>query len=165
ANCDSTRTPANPTSPPALGAPGAAVSDAVSVVPWHCITAATVTAGWHAADCPVNSASTLRLLTRAPITAPGNPANLSAVVSGGRVTLTWSAPAGGDAAASYVIEAGSATGRVDLANFDTGSSAASLIADGVAPGIYFVRVRARNSAGTSGTSNEVVVTVTGSGSC
>jgi Viral BACON domain len=168
ANCDSTRAPANPTPALTTGAPSRLAlsggSDGVVTVSWQCMIA-TVTGAWQAAECPTLNTSTVRLTTGSAITAPGNPTNLSAAVSGSRVTLTWTGPVGGDAPASYIVEAGSAAGRVDLANFDTGTSATSLIANGVAAGTYFVRVRARNSAGTSGLSNEIVLTVTGSGTC
>jgi predicted phage tail protein len=83
-------------------------------------------------------------------------------VAGNRVTLGWLPAAGGDAAASYVVEAGSQPSLADLASFDTGSSNPGLIVDTVPAGRYFVRVRAKNVAGVSAPSNEVVVTVGGS---
>ena len=45
------------------------------------------------------------------------------LVSGSTVTLGWSAGSG--PITSYVVEAGSATGRTDLGSFDTGSTAGS----------------------------------------
>src|SRR5439155_15865978 len=60
---------------------------------------------------------------------------------------------------TYVIEAGSATTRSDLANFRTNSVALTFTAGGVANGTYYVRVRAANSAGVSAPSNEAVLTV------
>jgi len=82
-------------------------------------------------------------------------------VSGSTVILTWSAPAGGDAPTSYLLEAGSASGLANLANTDTGSPVPTLTATGVGAGTYFVRVRSRNSGGTSAPSNEVILTVGG----
>src|SRR4029077_2431531 len=87
------------------------------------------------------------------------PSGLTVAVAGSRVVLAWIAPAGGDAPSSYVIEAGSSSGRIDLANFDTGSSAPSLVVDGVPAGTYYVRVRARNAAGVSAPSGEALVIV------
>jgi hypothetical protein len=80
-------------------------------------------------------------------------------VVGSTVTLTWQPPASGSPL-SYVIEAGSSPGNANLAVFDTGSAATTVTVPNVPAGTYYVRVRAR-SGGSSGTSNEVVVTVGG----
>lgn len=94
-------------------------------------------------------------------TVPGPPTNLVAQVTGNVVVLIW-ATASGDPT-TYVIEAGSSSGLSNLANFATGSTATSF--SGTAPdGTYYVRVLARNAAGTSPPSNEVIVTV-GRGPC
>ena len=47
------------------------------------------------------------------------------------------------------MEAGSTTGTSNLAAFDTQSAATQWAAQGIAPGTYFVRVRARNTCGGS----------------
>ncbi len=159
AGCDHGKSPLQPTStsaPQALSADTTGASGG-TVVPWHCIAS---TSTWQPSDCPARAARGLRAGVAA-ITSPGIPGSLTASASGARVTLTWVAPSGGDAPSSYVVEAGSAAGRRDLADFDTGNATASLIADGVPAGTYFVRVRAKNAAGVSGESNEVVVTVSG----
>lgn len=96
--------------------------------------------------------------------APLAPTGLVGSVSGATVMLSWTPPGSGDAPSSYVVEAGSSSGLLNLANFDTASTAASLTADNVPPGTYFVRVRARNGGGTSAASNEVVLTVGGGAS-
>lgn len=96
---------------------------------------------------------------------PSQPSNLSSAVAGRSVTLQWTRPAAGDPADSYVIEAGSSAGRGDLATFDTGNAATALTVADVPAGTYFVRVRARNSGGVSGASNEIVVNVIGTVSC
>ena len=41
-------------------------------------------------------------------------------ISGGQVSLTWDAPGGPVAPVSYVLYAGSAPGRSDIASFDLG---------------------------------------------
>lgn len=92
-------------------------------------------------------------------TVPNPPIALSSAVSGGTVTLTWSAPAGGCAPTSYVVQAGTAPGASNLANSNTGGTATTFVATGVGNGTYFVRVLAQNAVGSSAPSNEVVVTV------
>jgi predicted phage tail protein len=89
--------------------------------------------------------------------APAVPTGVSYSVSGSTVTLTWNA-ADGDAT-SYVVEAGSAPGAADLANLDTGDTATFLIAPGLSPGSYYVRVRAKNGRGMSDASEEIVVRI------
>jgi len=90
--------------------------------------------------------------------APVSPTGLSAVVDGNRVNLTWIAPAGGDSASTYVVEAGSATTLSNIIVFDTGSAATQLTA--TAPtGLYYARVRGSNSCGIGGASNEFIVAI------
>jgi hypothetical protein len=85
--------------------------------------------------------------------APSPPA--FTLVAPGTVRLSWSAVAG---AQSYVIEAGSSPGAADLAILDTGSSQPLLQAS-APPGVYYVRVRARNACGVGPASSEAIVTV------
>jgi WD40-like Beta Propeller Repeat len=90
--------------------------------------------------------------------APGAPQGLAATVFGSTLTLTWTAPASGTPTA-YVIEAGSATGAMDVANFSTGSTATTFSATVAGGGTFFIRVRAANAAGVSPPSNEILVTI------
>jgi hypothetical protein len=89
---------------------------------------------------------------------PEGPGVLSAAVSGNVVSLSWSAPASGPAPSSYFLEAGSVSGASNIAAFDTGSTATT-IGGAVAPGRYFLRIRARVGGATGPPSNEVVVDV------
>ena len=73
-----------------------------------------------------------------------------------RSSTGW--PQTGPAPSTYVVEAGSTSGASDIAAFDTGS-AATAIGGAVAPGRYFLRVRARVGSATGPPSNEVVVDV------
>jgi hypothetical protein len=94
--------------------------------------------------------------------APGAPANFSAQVSGNRVTLSWTPSAAGDAAASYIVEAGSSPGASNVVVFDTGAAAPTVSAN--APnGVYYARIRGRNACGVGSASNEFVVQVPGGG--
>src|SRR5262249_3682942 len=136
-------------------------------VSWSCFAnggvahAAFGTSGCAARVTTLHPAS----VTAAQLTAPGVPGPLTATVSGNVVTLTWSAPTGGDAPTSYVIEAGSSPGSADIASFDTGSNATSLAVFNVPAGTYFVRVRAVNSAGISAPSGDFQLVVGGPAPC
>src|SRR5207245_2548584 len=91
--------------------------------------------------------------------APAAPSGLTGSATESTVTLSWVAPSGGDAPTSYMVEAGSTTGRSDLANFDTVNGAVTLTVDAVPVGTYFLRVRSKNAAGVSAASNEITVVV------
>jgi hypothetical protein len=110
----------------------------------------------------VSANQTLVIDARSSVEFPQTPTNLVASVAGTVVTLTWNAPAGGGAPAQYVIEAGSSSGAMNLATMPTAGAATSFSAM-APPGTYYVRVKARNAAGTSAASNEVVVIVGGGG--
>ena len=87
--------------------------------------------------------------------APNAPSGLFATGVGNNVDLRWVAPAGGFAATSYVIEAGSAPGLSDLGRFPVGNV---LKFSTVAPsGVYYVRVRGANNKGAGEPSNEIIV--------
>jgi predicted phage tail protein len=88
---------------------------------------------------------------------PGAPSGLQSVVNGSTVSMFWGAAAGSPT--SYIVEAGSFPGGSDLALSDTGSAASQFTAEGVGPGTYFVRVRARNACGSGNASNEVTIVV------
>jgi hypothetical protein len=94
-----------------------------------------------------------------PCVPPGPPSALAvASLTGGTVVLTWN-PATGSPT-SYVVEAGSSPGLSNLANSDVGLTT-SMTATGVGAGTYYVRMRAKNSCGASGPSNEVILVVGG----
>jgi hypothetical protein len=88
---------------------------------------------------------------------PPAPTNLTAAVSGANVNLSWRAGTGSAGPMIFQLEAGSRTGAADLAVVPMSST--STVAPNVADGLYFVRVRARNTMGFSGPSNEVQVRV------
>src|SRR5262249_8900376 len=126
-----------------------------TTVEWECLARV----GVRPANCPT-AANSVRGAASAAVNAPAAPENLAATVSGSTVTLSW-IRAGGEAPTSYVVEAGSSPALANLAAFDTGSAQTLLTVQNVPAGAYFVRVRARNSVGTSGPSNEILVTVAG----
>lgn len=105
---------------------------------------------------PASNELVIQVGASACLQAPPPPANVAANVAARIVTLSWTPSAG--PVIEYIVQAGSSAGLSNLANLQTGSSAATLTA-GAPPGTYFVRVRARNGCGTSQASNEVVVTV------
>jgi Putative binding domain, N-terminal/Fibronectin type III domain/Viral BACON domain len=109
----------------------------------------TVTAGGASARLTVNQNGTCDL--------PGTPGFLGWTTAGmatGSVQLSWG-PATGTVT-SYVIEVGTTVGGTDVAVIDTGSNTSSYTLTGLTTSVnfYHVRVRARNSCGASGPSNE-----------
>jgi hypothetical protein len=93
-----------------------------------------------------------------PANCTSAPRNLAPSVSGNTVSLTWAAPATG-APTSYVVQAGSGTGGANLTNFDTNSTATTLVASNLATGNYYVRVYGKNTCGLSPPSNEILLAV------
>lgn len=142
----STRTESGPG---AFSMVAGAGSVAPASVPWNCLAAPGCSA----------SGGRAQVGGVAALSAPNTPSNLAASVSGSTVTLTWTAPSSGDAASSYVVEAGSTPGASNLAAVATGNTLRSFSANNVANGTYYVRVRAANGANLSSPSNEVVVTI------
>jgi hypothetical protein len=84
----------------------------------------------------------------------GTPSPFSVSQSGRYVLLGW---AGVSGATDYLVEVGSAAGGADILVAPVGPVTS---VDTVAPpGVYFVRIRARNTCGAGPASNEVKVTV------
>ena len=79
------------------------------------------------------------------------------MVTGATVRLDWVSPTVFPAS-SYVIEAGSVSGAIDQANANIGNYT-SYTASPVAPGVYYVRVRAFGDGALSAASNAVIVSV------
>jgi hypothetical protein len=155
----------SPTSPSTSSPSGsAAVPDSVGSS-WLTAGSARVSASWSCLTEGVGCAARGAPLTSVPAAAiaPGTPGNLMFFVNGSTVNLGWLGPTTGDAPTSYVLEAGSGPGLSNILVFDTGSTAAGFQATSVPAGTYFVRLRARNSAGTSGASNEVTIIIAGGG--
>lgn len=98
-----------------------------------------------------------------PAARPAAPTNLTFAVAGTTVTLNWTAGPGPRAGVDFVIEVGSSPGASDLATFITNTTSFTVAC--VPRGIYFVRVRARSSSGTSSSSDEVKITLEMSGGC
>jgi uncharacterized Zn-binding protein involved in type VI secretion len=95
--------------------------------------------------------------TAAP-TAPGAPVNMRADVSGLTVTLSWGPDPTGGAPDAYLVSAGLSPGASNLAselpvgNVTSGSAS-------LPHGVYYARVKAQNSLGTSADSAEVAFTI------
>ena len=101
----------------------------------------------------------------APSPLPGPPGTFSARTAGTTAIFTWTAPTVGEPPTSYVLEAGSTPGRSNLARIDTGGIASSFSVPGVAPGTYWVRVRAANAAGVGTPSQDVSLVMGPAGAC
>ncbi len=111
-------------------------------------------------SCAVGPPTADVLVTVAPCTAPpAAPTDLEVTRSGNIVTISWSAPAGGNQPSSYDIIVGSASGGADILQINTGGMATTFSAF-APPGTYFVRVGSRNNCTTvPATSNEVQIDV------
>ena len=100
---------------------------------------------------------------------PGAPSNLRVTLNGTQLTLQWNAPASGDPATDYIIDVSSASQSSQPApavqSFRTFSPQTSQVINNPPPGTYFVTVRALNSSGASGPSNEISGTIPGPGGC
>ncbi len=90
---------------------------------------------------------------------PGAPSGLEGRASGSTIALTWRPPFGSAAPTNYIVEEGTARGLADIASVPTAGPAPQFTTSGLAVGTYFLRVRAVNTAGTSGPSNEIVLSV------
>jgi hypothetical protein len=95
-----------------------------------------------------------------PGAAPARPQAFTASAAGSRVSLAWTRPAGGSSATGYQLEAGTSPGLSNLASLTLGPET-QFHADGIAAGLYFLRVRAINAFGTSEPSEEAVLAVGG----
>jgi hypothetical protein len=84
---------------------------------------------------------------------PPAPANFRFTRAGSLVTLLWDPTAG---ASDYLVEVGSAAGASNLLVAPLAASPVSTVAP---PGIYHVRIRARNACGASPPSNEITIVI------
>lgn len=136
--------------------------------PWSCWSVPTTGGAFAASSFSdrvcgafVEAAAKIQFAPRptppARIAVPPAPTGLTVVISEQSVFLSWSAAA--DPATTFTLEAGSLSGLADLANTTTASNAHSLVATGMPPGRYYMRVRAQNASATSAASNEVPVLV------
>jgi hypothetical protein len=103
-----------------------------------------------------STSSRVAVVAPAPSTPPAAPEELAATVVGRVLRLSWAL--GGGNAESYVLEAGTSSGAANIATFDTGTLDTDFTA-AIPPGTYYLRVKARNSFGASGPSNEVTFVV------
>ena len=101
----------------------------------------------------------LNVLLATSALAQGAPQNLTSAVNGTTVTLNWTSPGG--AVSGYVVEASVVPGGPLVASLAVGGT--TLVVPNVPPGVYFVRVRALSGGAQGAPSNEVTVSVTGTG--
>lgn len=122
-------------------------------------------------DTNSNTADFIPLVTANPQNAalcfanqpPAAPTNLSSVVTGAIVTLSWNAPTTGGTVLRYRLEAGTSPGASNAGLFDLGGQVTSVVFAGVPNGTFYVRLRAINNTGVSAASNEVTVIVCAAG--
>jgi hypothetical protein len=88
---------------------------------------------------------------------PDPPTGVTPFMSADRITIAWTPAPGGGPATSWVVEAGSSSGAANIASVATPRPAFTF--SPVPNGFYFLRVRARNAAGVSAPSAEVMLVV------
>jgi hypothetical protein len=109
-------------------------------------------------SCGTSAPSNFIEFVEPPLAIPGPPRSLSGTTAPAAASLQWHPPVTGSRVTSYVLEAGSAPGAPTIFVTLEGNSP-GIGFTGVPAGTYFVRMKARNSAGTSTASNEIVLTV------
>jgi predicted phage tail protein len=97
--------------------------------------------------------------------APLAPQDLRATTTNTMVSLAWNINLATAPPTSFIVDVGTAPTLSNLGSFDTGALILGVASALPPPGTYYVRVRARNAWGTSPVSNEIAVTITGSGQC
>lgn len=106
---------------------------------------------------PASNEVTFTVGTTAAPGLPGAPTALAGSVSGTTVSVSWAPPSSGGAPTGYVAQVGTSPGAANVFNAAVGAITAA--SGTLAPGTYYIRVRAQNAAGTGPASNEVAVTV------
>ena len=98
-----------------------------------------------------------------PVASGGSPPNAPTAITNSvtldTVTLSWTPASTGGPAQSYILDAGTAPGVTNITSIVLNSPNTSTVVGAVPPGLYYVRVRARNALGTSGPSPDTAVTV------
>lgn len=92
---------------------------------------------------------------------PGSPSGLTVTVTGTTAAFSWNAPAAGGPVAEYVLAAGFTPNFTTAAvSLPLPPAPTSVTIGGIPPGVYYVRLFARNAGGNSAFStNEVEVVV------
>jgi len=121
-----------------------------------CTGAATVASGASVVAVAGSAVSNVNFGLSPRNEPPAAPVSLRATATAFTVQISWAEGGSGGATTSYVLEAGLAPGTTAV-TLPVGST--SLTVPGVAPGTYYLRVRAVNAFGTSLPSNEVALVV------
>ena len=90
------------------------------------------------------------------VAVPNPPTGLTAVVSGGAASFTWTPPTSGGTPLGYHLEAGVAPGAV---NGVATTTTPAFVVPAAPRGTYYVRVRAYNAAGVSSATSDVMIVV------
>jgi glucose/arabinose dehydrogenase len=137
---------------------GAASPQTVAGITYDFVSWSDGGAQTHSIATPsTDTTYTATFRARTSCAVPGSPTSLTAQVSGRTITAQWKAPSSGGTPSTYLLEGGMAPGTTSgTVNVAAPQTSASMTAP---PGTYFLRVRAQNSCGTSGPSNEVSVVV------
>ena len=91
-------------------------------------------------------------------TPPNAPTGVAVVADGSTGRVTWAPAPAGESVTTYIIEAGSTPGSNNQGTFVAPATTTSFDRE-AGPGIYYVRVFARNACGTSPSSPEQTLTI------
>ncbi|MGD9906022.1 MAG: carboxypeptidase regulatory-like domain-containing protein, partial [Vicinamibacterales bacterium] len=121
-----------------------------------CTGAATVASGASVVAVSATTVSNVNFALSPRNEPPGAPVSLRATSTAFTVQISWAESGSGGVTTSYVLEAGFAPGTTAVT---LPVASTSLTVPGVAPGTYYLRVRAVNALGTSPPSNEVALMI------
>ncbi len=89
---------------------------------------------------------------------PNAPTGVAVAAEGTTGRVTWAAAPEGESVTTYIIEAGSTPGANNQGTFVAPATSNSFDRE-AGPGVYYVRVFARNACGTSSASQEQTLTI------
>lgn len=89
---------------------------------------------------------------------PNAPTGVAVTAEGTKGRVTWAPPPADESVTTYIIEAGNTPGANNQGTFVAPATSTAFDRE-AGPGVYYVRVFARNACGTSAASQEQTLTI------